>query len=65
MRDSSGEHIEDLEKLMALRERLGVKPNIIWRRRHADFPKPIVRLAAGPLWWAPDIDAWSEGRTGG
>lgn len=45
--------------------RLGVKPNtvIVWRRRHADFPEPLVQLAAGPIWWAADIDAWSGSRT--
>ena len=45
-------------------QRLGVKPNtvIIWRRRHADFPEPLAQLAAGPVWWAADVDAWSAGR---
>lgn len=45
--------------------RLGVKVNTVqvWRRRHPDFPKPLTDLAGGPIWWAPDIDAWMEGRS--
>lgn len=45
--------------------RLSVKVNTvhIWRRRHPDFPKPLADLAGGPVWWAPDIDAWMKGRT--
>ena len=44
--------------------RLGVKPNTVtvWRRRHPSFPEPLVVLAAGPVWWAPDVDAWAETR---
>jgi hypothetical protein len=35
----------------------------MWRTRHADFPAPVAELAIGPVFWAPDIDAWLT-RTG-
>lgn len=40
--------------------RLGVKPGTIrqWQRRHADFPQPLARLAAGPVWNWEDFGAW-------
>lgn len=29
-----------------------------WRRRHRDFPDPLVTLASGPVWsWAP-VERW-------
>jgi len=33
-----------------------------WRRRHGDFPAPVVQLAAGPVWtWAP-VREWVDAR---
>jgi predicted nucleic acid-binding protein len=33
-----------------------------WRRRHVDFPAPVVQLAAGPVWtWAP-VKQWVDAR---
>jgi hypothetical protein len=29
-----------------------------WRRRHGDFPEPVVRLSTGPVWRWADIAAW-------
>jgi hypothetical protein len=26
----------------------------------ADFPEPIDRIAAGPVWWLADVEAWHE-----
>ena len=34
-----------------------------WRRRHADFPKPIAVLTMGMVWHWPDVEAWAR-RTG-
>ena len=34
-----------------------------WRRRHADFPEPRVRLRRVLLWFWPDVEAWAR-RTG-
>lgn len=33
-----------------------------WRRRHDDFPEPMVSLAAGPVWRWPVVEAWIQGR---
>ena len=33
-----------------------------WRRRHADFPAPLARLAAGPVWMWPQVQAWIDAR---
>ncbi len=29
-----------------------------WRRRHSDFPAPVVILAGGPVWDWRVVDAW-------
>jgi hypothetical protein len=47
-------------------KRLGVKrPELVhdWRRRHADFPDPVARLAIGFVWAWPDVETWAR-RTG-
>lgn len=36
-----------------------------WRRRHADFPEPLVRLAAGPVWDWREVDDWRAGLRNG
>jgi predicted DNA-binding transcriptional regulator AlpA len=30
--------------------------------RRADFPEPIERLAAGPIWRRRDVEAWAKKR---
>jgi hypothetical protein len=41
-------------------ERAGVQPNTVkvWRSRHVDFPPAALQLAAGPLWFWPDVEPW-------
>lgn len=34
-----------------------------WASRHHDFPKPVVSLAAGPIYSLAAVRAWWEGRT--
>lgn len=29
-----------------------------------DFPKPLDRIAAGPVWRLADVKAWAKGRGG-
>ena len=31
-----------------------------WRRRHADFPKPVRVLSMGVLWTWPEIERWAR-----
>jgi predicted nucleic acid-binding protein len=33
-----------------------------WRRRHADFPAPAMRLAAAPVWNWPVVEDWIAAR---
>jgi predicted DNA-binding transcriptional regulator AlpA len=35
----------------------------VYRRRHADFPKPIVEKGQCVLWRRADIDAWAARRS--
>lgn len=50
----------DLVGVAEIGERAGVKADTVhaWRSRHADFPAPIVQLAAGPVWTWSDVARW-------
>lgn len=52
----------DLVGASEIAERLGVGTSIVhdWRRRHQDFPQPIVRLAMGLLWAWQDVERWAN-----
>ncbi len=36
-----------------------------WRRRHDDFPKPVLRLGQSLIWYWPEVERWATktGRT--
>lgn len=57
----------DADQLVGAAEiaaRLGVKrPQVVhdWRRRHPDFPEPVVSLRQAMIWHWPDIEAWARG----
>jgi hypothetical protein len=56
----------DLVGTAEIAQRLGVRDhNVVntWRRRHGDFPAPVVILSAGRVWSWPDVEAWAS-RTG-
>lgn len=36
-----------------------------WRRRHDDFPEPVVRLASGPVWDWRAVAPWAAARRPG
>lgn len=46
--------------LIEIARRAGVRRPVVsdWRRRHADFPKPVAELAVGPVFWWPDVERW-------
>ena len=46
--------------LIEIARRAGVRRPVVsdWRRRHADFPQPVVELAVGPVFWWPDVERW-------
>jgi hypothetical protein len=50
----------DLVGLAELAQRAGTSPGYVrvLRRRHADFPAPIVELAMGPVWDWATVEAW-------
>lgn len=57
----------DLVSVSEISARAGRPINTIqsWRRRHRDFPPPVVQLAAGPVWNWPAIAQWISGRRAG
>lgn len=54
----------DLVSVAEISARAGRPVNTVqsWRRRYADFPVPVVQLAAGPIWSWPQIAEWISGR---
>ncbi len=59
---------EHLVGVAEIAERAGVAKATVmsWRRRHSDFPAPVVILAGGPVWDWRVVDAWrSKLRAGG
>ena len=50
----------DLVGTSEVAARAGIRPNTVsvWRRRHRDFPAPLVTLASGPVWSWPEVQAW-------
>lgn len=50
----------DLVGLAELAQRAGTSTGYIrvLRRRHADFPAPVVELAMGPVWSWATVEAW-------
>ncbi len=55
-----------MDKLVGAKEiadRLGAKrPQVVyeWRRRHEDFPQPLVTLSIGSVWYWPDVERWAK-----
>ena len=56
----------DLGQLVGAAEiaaRLGVsRPQVIhtWRRRHGEFPEPVLELDMGLIWYWPEVEAWAS-----
>lgn len=58
--------LDDLVDSVVIAKRLGVRDyNVVntWRRRHPDFPEPVVTLPLGRIWSWHDVEAWAR-RTG-
>ena len=59
----------DVEQLVGsaeIAERLGVKRQQVihdWRRRHSDFPVPVLNVGRAGVWYWPEVREWAE-RTG-
>jgi predicted DNA-binding transcriptional regulator AlpA len=55
--------VDQLVGATEIAERLGVKRSTVvhdWRRRHADFPQPTVRLKGVLIWNWPDVEKWAR-----
>lgn len=52
----------DLVGRQEIAERAGTTPGMVdaWRRRHADFPAPLVTLRQGPVWDWATVAPWVE-----
>ena len=58
--------LDDLVDASEIAKRLSVaRPQVVhdWRRRHADFPKPVKRLANVHIWLWSEVEPWAR-RTG-
>jgi len=58
------ERAADLVSVAEIAARTGRSVHTVqsWRRRYRDFPKPLVQLAAGPVWAWPAVGAWIASR---
>jgi len=55
--------VDDLVGAAEIAERLGVKrPHLIhdWRRRHPEFPQPVVELKGTLIWLWPEVKRWAS-----
>jgi predicted DNA-binding transcriptional regulator AlpA len=51
----------DLAGLAEVAEMLGIAKRTATKyTRRPDFPQPIERLAAGPIWRRKDVDRWAK-----
>lgn len=58
--------VDQLVGAAEIAQRLGVaRPQVVhdWRRRHADFPAPVVKLRQAMVWNWPEVERWAR-RTG-
>jgi hypothetical protein len=58
--------VDQLVGATEIADRLGVahvESVHAWRRRHADFPAPVVKLQRALVWYWPDVEKWAR-RTG-
>lgn len=55
-----------MDKLVGAKEiasRMGVaRPQVVyeWRRRHDDFPEPVITLSIGNVWSWPEVERWAR-----
>lgn len=56
--------VSDLVSVAEIATRAGRPVNTIqsWRRRHSDFPTPVAKLGAGPIWNWPIVHKWISAR---
>lgn len=55
--------VDDIVSASEIAARLGVKRRGVihdWRRRHADFPKPVAQVALVHLWLWSEVERWAR-----
>jgi predicted DNA-binding transcriptional regulator AlpA len=55
--------VDDLVGAAEIAARLGVKrPQVVheWRKRHPEFPEPVVTLSNGLIWDWRDVERWAQ-----
>jgi predicted DNA-binding transcriptional regulator AlpA len=54
--------LKDLVGVAEIAERLGLGTSIVhdWRRRHSEFPQPVLRLRMGFIWSWTEVAAWAK-----
>lgn len=59
---ATGPSAPELVSVAEIAARAGRPTNTIqsWRRRHRDFPPPLVQLGTGPIWTWPTVAGWIE-----
>jgi predicted nucleic acid-binding protein len=62
--EASGSLAEDIVSVAEISERSGRPISTVqsWRRRNESFPRPLIELAAGPIWRWPDVSAWIDAK---
>jgi predicted DNA-binding transcriptional regulator AlpA len=54
--------IKDVGGVTEVAQALGIDRRTVWKyeKIHYDFPRPVHRVAATPLWYIPDVIEWME-----
>jgi predicted DNA-binding transcriptional regulator AlpA len=52
----------DLVGVAEIADRLGLGTSVMhdWRRRHPEFPEPVLRLKMGLVWSWSEVAAWAK-----
>lgn len=53
---------KDLVGVAEIAERLGLGTSVVhdWRRRHTEFPQPVLQLKMGLIWSWTDVAIWAR-----
>jgi len=54
--------LDDLVGVAEIAQRLGMGTSVVhdWRRRHEEFPEPVLRLRMGLVWSWKEIASWAK-----
>jgi predicted DNA-binding transcriptional regulator AlpA len=54
----------ELVGIAEIAEMAGTRKSAVinWRKDHENFPKPVVILRAGPIFWKSQVETWLDAR---